>query len=94
IWPYVFRGCTSLESVTIPDSVTSIGDGAFHGCTSLTNVTIPASVTSIWNSAFDGCTSLTTINYTGTEEDWNAITKGMEWNNNTGYYTITYNYKE
>ena len=39
--------CTSLTSVTIPNSVTSIGDGAFGGCTSLTNVTIPNSVTSI-----------------------------------------------
>ena len=39
--------CTSLTSVTIPNSVTSIGDEAFHDCTSLTSVTIPNSVTSI-----------------------------------------------
>ena len=39
--------CTSLTSVTIPNSVTSIGDEAFDGCTSLTSVTIPNSVTSI-----------------------------------------------
>ena len=47
------HGCTSLTSVTIPNSVTSIGDYAFDDCTSLTSVTIPNSVTSIGSGAFD-----------------------------------------
>ena len=55
-----FDGCTSLTSITIPDSVTSI-DGAFKGCTCLTSVTIPDSVTSIGNYAFSCCTSLTSV---------------------------------
>ena len=54
-----FRRCTSLKSVTIPDSVTSIGKSAFNGCSGLTSVTIPDSVTSIGDFAFEGCTSLT-----------------------------------
>ena len=54
-----FGGCTSLTSVTIPNSVTSIGDYAFSG-TSLTSVTIPNSVTSIGDYAFSG-TSLTSV---------------------------------
>ena len=48
-------------SFTIPNSVTSIGEGTFAGCTSLTNVTIPNSVTSIGESVFARCTSLTNI---------------------------------
>src|SRR5437762_2403510 len=52
---------SSLTSVTIPNSVTSIGNSAFATCRSLTNVTIPASVTSIGYEAFYGCTGLTNV---------------------------------
>ena len=45
----------------IPDSVTSIGNGALSCCASLTSVTIPDSVTSIGNWAFNSCSSLTSV---------------------------------
>ena len=61
IGDWAFENCTSLTSITIPDSVTSIEWYAFQGCTSLTSITIPNSVTSIGDLAFDGCTSLTSI---------------------------------
>ena len=50
-----------MTSITIPSSVTSIGNRAFEGCSSLTSITIPNSVTSIGDHAFNGCSSLTSI---------------------------------
>ena len=56
-----FSNCKSLLSVTIPNSVRSIGNSAFYNCTSLTSVTIPYSVSSINSSLFSSCTSLSSI---------------------------------
>ena len=49
------------ENFIIPDSVTSIGDGAFEDCWSLQSVTIPDSVTSIGDLAFYDCRSLHSV---------------------------------
>ena len=51
---YAFENCSGITSVTIPNSVTSIGYDAFSGCSKLTSITIPNSVTSIGSSAFYG----------------------------------------
>ena len=56
-----FSNCTSLTSITIPNSVTGIGANAFEYCSNITSLTIPDSVTSIGYGAFNGCTSLTSI---------------------------------
>ncbi|MDX2109483.1 MAG: leucine-rich repeat domain-containing protein [Verrucomicrobiota bacterium] len=58
---HAFSWCSSLTSVTIPDSVTSIGNYAFEYCRSLTSITIPNSVTSIGNYVFSDCRSLTSV---------------------------------
>ena len=51
----------NIESYIIPDSVTSIGNGAFSGCSFLSSIVIPDSVTSIGDGAFSGCSSLSSI---------------------------------
>ena len=56
-----FRHCRSLTSITIPNSVTSIGYYAFRNCSGLQSITIPNSVTIILDYAFSGCSSLTSI---------------------------------
>uniref|UniRef100_UPI0040252ACC leucine-rich repeat domain-containing protein n=1 Tax=Prevotella sp. TaxID=59823 RepID=UPI0040252ACC len=50
------------KNYTIPNSVTTIGEGAFKGCHFLTSIKIPNSVTTIGEGAFNGCYSLTSIN--------------------------------
>ena len=52
---------TTLTSVTLPDSLTVIGDSAFIDCSSLTAVTLPDSLTVIGVSAFESCSAFTTI---------------------------------
>ncbi len=52
IGAFAFYACRDLTSITIPNSVTSIGEFAFN-CCSLSSITIPNSITSIGNSAFE-----------------------------------------
>ena len=49
----VFRGCSALTSIDLPDTLTTIGGSAFYGCSSLTYMTIPSAVTSIGSSALN-----------------------------------------
>jgi len=68
-----FRECSGLTSVTIGNSVTSIGSFAFYGCTGLKSVTIGNSVTTIGWYAFHNCTGLTSVTIPNSVthiEDW------------------------
>lgn len=55
----------NIQSVTIPESVTSIGKSAFKDCTGLTSLTIHGVATSIGADAFANCTSLTSLSLVG-----------------------------
>lgn len=58
---FAFATCFSLNSITIPNSMTSIECYAFYRCSSLTSITIPNSVTSIESGTFHGCSSLISV---------------------------------
>lgn len=57
---YAFAYCAKLESVTLPDSVTSIGECAFYQNTSLTGIDFPSSLTTLGNHAFAESTKFKT----------------------------------
>lgn len=58
---YVFTGCTTLTSMTLPDGIESIGTEAFSGCTNLSSITLPDGIASIGDRAFSGCSALTSM---------------------------------
>jgi hypothetical protein len=71
-WPG-FNGCTSVTSLTIPNSVMYFEDWVFFSCTGLTNVTIGNRVHDISDYMFAGCTSLTSFTIPDSVVNiWNA----------------------
>ncbi len=79
---YAFRNCSSLLSITIPNSVASIEDEAFRNCTKLTSIIIPDSVTYIGYNAFSGCFKLVEV-YNLSKLN---ITAGSTNNGNVGFW--------
>ncbi len=68
-----------VRDLVIPDGVTAIGKGAFVECRTLVSVTLPDSLQSIGERAFEGCASLSEIVYPGSRKEWEALEKGMAW---------------
>jgi len=58
---YVFRECSSLTSVSLPDGLTQLGNGVFNVCSSLTSVALPDGLTQLGNYVFNRCISLTSV---------------------------------
>ena len=73
-----FRNCTSLNEIRIPNNVNTIGSMAFSGCSSLRLVYLCSGVATIDEYAFAGCDNLADVYYTGSEEQWEAISIGAE----------------
>ena len=67
-----FSDCTTLESVTLPDALMTVGKEAFKGCSSLAAIAIPSGVTNIGENAFLGCENLKRVDV-ATLEDWLKI---------------------
>jgi hypothetical protein len=56
-----FSGCTALEEVILPDTLTAIRDHAFENCTGLKKIVIPPGVKEIGPRAFAGCSALADV---------------------------------
>lgn len=68
IGSFAFSECINIQSVTLPDSITSIGFAAFHE-TRIVNISIPDSVTTIGDDAFASCSHLSTVKISSNMND-------------------------
>ena len=85
----IFRCPEGIEGTfSVPSTVYNVTTCAFYGCTGITEISLPSGVTNISQEAFAECTSLETIRFAGTKEQWNNMTKGFDWDMNTGDYTV------
>ena len=57
----IFNGCSKIENIRLPKTITNIGANAFSNCTSLTQINIPQQTIAIGTEAFSGCSSLKAI---------------------------------
>lgn len=56
-----FEKCTSLTSITLPNSLTGIEGMTFYGCTNLKSINIPSKVSFIDDNAFYDCINIKSI---------------------------------
>lgn len=59
----VFKDCTGLTSISIPNSVTEIGPNTFSGCSNLRSITLPNKLKTIEERTFEKCKSLPAISF-------------------------------
>lgn len=61
IYSNAFNKCSELRTVTLPDTIESIGDSAFYICKNLKKINIPNNLKTIENNAFNYCRSLVEV---------------------------------
>jgi hypothetical protein len=83
-----FMGCYNLTEATLGAGLEKISNDVFFECYSLEVVDIMSKISGIGGWAFFDCDLLTTITYAGTEADWNAMSFGDYWDENSGAYNV------
>lgn len=90
-----FGGCTSLQTITIPTTITTIPNYCFYNDSNLTTISGTSNVTSIGGAAFENCSKLTTIDISSvTALAWNSFKGCSKLNNitlNSGLTSIPSN---
>lgn len=79
-----------VENLTIPDGVKEINKNVFSNNNCITSVTIPESVEKVGENAFISSDKLEVTYYTGTEEQWNAVT--IDSGNDSLTKNVVFNY--
>ena len=87
---------STLNNITLPEGLISIGGSAFYGCSSLTSITLPSSLTSIYYGAFWDCEGLTSITLPsslisigkGAFKDCSGLTGKLDFSNCTSLTSI------
>ena len=87
-----FKDCGNeeLESIVIPEGITSIDEGAFTGCKNLKSVTIPASVTEIGEYVFFNCPALTSITVNENNQFFKSIDGNLYYKYNDEEILVQY----
>lgn len=83
-----FSDRADITSVTFPNSLTYIGNGAFQKCTGLTEVTIPANVFAIINGAFQDCTNLKRVTILNGDCSLSGMIDGLPMNEGMTVYSV------
>ncbi|MBR0327529.1 MAG: leucine-rich repeat protein, partial [Clostridia bacterium] len=84
-----FQDCSGLTEITLPDSVTTIGEAAFLGCKGLKSIRLPGGLAEVPHQLVAYCEKLTSIYFNGTKQRWNSIMNTSEVHDyGTGDYTV------
>jgi hypothetical protein len=111
IGAYAFYWMTYLSTLTLPDTMFSLGQCAFVACqltslslgNSLTTIgeqalfanhalktlTLPKSLASIGKMGLSSCEKLATLNYEGTMADWAKVSLGTNWHLDSAFTAVT-----
>jgi len=68
-----FAYCNKVESIVLPDSITTVGSLAFSECTALKSITVPSSVTEFSSDAFKNCKALKYVYFKGPKSQWDNL---------------------
>ena len=72
IGTYAFYGCSNLQTINLPDTITTIGGSCFRNCTKINNVKLPSNLKTLDIQTFSGCTNLQNIELPQNLEALNA----------------------